>query len=43
LHVVHNIVSGVLGGSIELDSEPARGATFRLRLPGIAPGVPASR
>lgn len=41
LHVVHNIVSGVLGGSIELDTELGKGSTFRLRLPAIAQGTPA--
>nr|WP_267876680.1 ATP-binding protein [Massilia genomosp. 1] len=38
LHVVHNIVSGVLGGSIDLESEPGKGSTFGPRLPAIAPG-----
>ena len=37
LHIVHNIVTGVLGGEIEVDSSPARGAAFTMRLPLVAP------
>ena len=37
LHVAHNIVSGVLGGHIELQSEALQGTTFTLVLPRVAP------
>ncbi len=38
LHVTHNIVTGVLGGRIELDTDEGAGATFTLLLPVVAPG-----
>lgn len=35
LHIVHNIVSGVLGGTIGLDSAPGKGTSFRIRLKNL--------
>ncbi|HET6720744.1 MAG TPA: HAMP domain-containing sensor histidine kinase, partial [Rhodocyclaceae bacterium] len=37
LSIAYNIVSGVLGGSLALQSKPDRGAIFRLLIPKIAP------
>jgi PAS domain S-box-containing protein len=38
LHLAYNIVTGVLGGRIELHTESGVGATFTLLLPVVAPG-----
>jgi len=35
LYVVNNIVTGILGGSIELRTSPNHGAHFKLTLPQI--------
>ena len=40
LHVVHNIVSNILGGRIDLHSAPGNGASFTLLLPRAAPPRP---
>ncbi|MDB5887726.1 MAG: ATP-binding protein [Rhodocyclales bacterium] len=37
LNIVHNIVTGVLGGDINVDSEPDYGTSFTLRMPRHAP------
>jgi signal transduction histidine kinase len=37
LHIVHNIVTGLLGGQIEVDSQLEKGTTFTVNLPRIAP------
>lgn len=39
LHIVHNIVTGVLGGTIDVRSNPGQGAVFTLRLPVNAPAL----
>jgi len=40
LHIVHNIVTGRLGGLIYLDSKNGEGTTVRLVLPRKAPAKP---
>ena len=41
LHIVHNIVSDVLGGHISVDSPAGGGTVFRIDLPQHAPQLPA--
>ncbi|TVQ32909.1 MAG: hypothetical protein EA370_12135 [Wenzhouxiangella sp.] len=33
LHISHNLVSGVLGGSIQVETAPGKGALFDIRIP----------
>ncbi|MET1257099.1 sensor histidine kinase [Aliikangiella maris] len=37
LQIVHNIITGILGGNIELQSEPGQGSTFKIRIPLCSP------
>ena len=37
LYITHNIVTGVLGGRIDVTSTEGEGARFTLRLPKVAP------
>ncbi|MDO8275769.1 MAG: HAMP domain-containing sensor histidine kinase, partial [Serpentinimonas sp.] len=37
LHIVHNLVTGVLGGRIDLQSNPGHGARFTIECPLVAP------
>lgn len=43
LHLVHSLVSGVLGGRVAVASVPGQGTCFTLRLPRVAPCLPAPR
>lgn len=37
MNIVYNLVTGVLGGSIQLDSKPGEGTSFTLVVPLVAP------
>ena len=37
LYITHNIVTGVLGGRIEVTSTAVLGTSFTMRLPKVAP------
>lgn len=41
LYIVYNLVTAVLGGTIELSSHPRQGARFDIRLPRVAPQAAA--
>ena len=41
LHIVYNLVTGLLGGTITVHSNPGQGAEFNLELPLIAPPMTA--
>lgn len=42
LNIVHNLVKGILGGSIEVSSNIGEGTSFRIKIPVIAPAQAAS-
>lgn len=42
LYIVYNLVTGILGGAIHVDSRPDQGASFVLTLPRVAPRAVAS-
>jgi PAS domain S-box-containing protein len=39
LHVAHNIVTGILGGRVDVSSKSGQGTTFTLHLPSTAPAL----
>lgn len=41
LYIVYNLITGVLGGTIEVHTLPATGTVFTLTLPRVAPDRPA--
>ncbi|RJG15498.1 hypothetical protein D3872_13320 [Massilia cavernae] len=41
MNIVYNIVTGMLGGIVELDSEPGQGTTVTIKVPVEAPVRPA--
>lgn len=41
MNIVYNLVTGVLGGSIQLDSNPGEGTSFTLVIPLVAPQLQA--
>ncbi len=42
LHILHNIVSGRLGGQVRCDSAPGRGTRFEIRVSSMSPSPPAA-
>ncbi|MFZ1828881.1 MAG: HAMP domain-containing sensor histidine kinase [Candidatus Competibacteraceae bacterium] len=42
LYIVYNLVRGVLGGTIQVESSSGQGTSFTLTLPCTAPDQPAS-
>jgi signal transduction histidine kinase len=42
MHIVYNLVSGRMGGTIRLDSAPGRGVRFTIRFPRSLPPAPES-
>ncbi|MBI5262943.1 MAG: HAMP domain-containing histidine kinase [Bradyrhizobium sp.] len=42
LHIVYNLVTQQLGGRMMLESKPGQGTTFRIIMPRVAKGGPAS-
>jgi signal transduction histidine kinase len=43
LNIVHNLVTDVLGGTIDVDSDPDAGTAFTMVLPLVAPRPVAKR
>ncbi|MBK6638663.1 MAG: PAS domain S-box protein [Rhodocyclaceae bacterium] len=42
MHIVYNVITGLLGGSIKLASTPGHGVTITVRLPIVAPRTPVA-
>ncbi len=43
MNIVYNIVTGVLGGSVNLDSSPGAGTRVLIRMPTSAPTMPIAK